>query len=88
MKIKRVDLWYPGIDGDDRTDDQPEAIEIGLVHVRAADTIRVTYDFDRDGYVISMKPTVDKGGWSEEVGDWEERAFVPAWNERPLGEGL
>ena len=38
-----VDLWYP------RTANPIKAVQVGLVDVRAADDIRIEYDFDRDG---------------------------------------
>jgi len=40
-----VDIWYPSQSG-------VKAIEIGLIDVRAADDIRVEYDYHRDGWVI------------------------------------
>jgi gentisate 1,2-dioxygenase len=68
-----ADLWYPG----------PEnctQVEVGLVHVRAADSILIRYDFNRDGYQILQ---ASKFSW--EAGDpvcdpdWQEVAFVQAW---------
>ena len=73
-KIKNVELWYPGVEGNFN------AIEIDLICVRASDGILVEYDFDRDGWVISQ-PTVLE--W--EVGDekcdpcYKEAAFVRSW---------
>ncbi len=69
-----IDLWYPRVDG------AVQHIEVGLVDVRAADSIRITYDFERDGYSIQQAsrfaficgdPTCDP--------DWQEVAFVEAW---------
>lgn len=54
-------------------------IEVGLCDVRASDGIRITYDFDRDGYVIEQ-PT--QMSWSvDERPDckWKEVAFVESW---------
>lgn len=79
-----VDLWYPNIKPDPRapprTPDHPIAIEVGLMHVRAADSIRVEYDFDRDGYSIQQ---ASKFHWDVDDKvqdqDWQEVAFVQAW---------
>lgn len=69
----RVDFWYP------RSQD-PKYIVVGLVDVRAADAIRVSYDFDRDGYVIEQASRFE---WpvEDKVCDqgWAEVAFVKAW---------
>jgi hypothetical protein len=81
-KVKHVDLEYPG------ASDNETHIRIGLLHVRAADDIRIHYDFERDGYVIEQASYF--GPW--EVGapadmDWQEVAFVKAWGrERPQQE--
>lgn len=78
---QHVRLWYPRSENLARTAAEPQAIEIDLFDVRAASRIRITYDFDRDGYVITMKPTRELGGVMEETGDWQEVAFVNAWLE-------
>jgi hypothetical protein len=70
-----VDLSYPEIYQDEKT-----TIEISMCHVRAADSIRISYDADRDGWVIEQAavfewpvddPVCDPG--------WAEVAFVEAW---------
>jgi hypothetical protein len=72
--VRLVTLSYPGSEGSDHT------IEVELEHVRAADSIRITYDFDRDGWAILQASTFE---W--EVGDtvmdedWQEVAFIEAW---------
>lgn len=70
----RVDLFYP------RNPDSAKAVEIGLMDVRAADSIKVSYDFDRDGWSIKQ---ASKFEWSSDDGecdsDWQEVAFVKAW---------
>lgn len=67
-EIHYVDLFYP-------RQNPGEKVVISLVDVRAADDLVVTYDFDRDGYVLTMNDT--------EVG------FVEAWAEDPgASEGL
>lgn len=69
-----VDLWYP------RSEGAVGKIQVGLVDVRAADSIRVSYDFDRDGWKIEQA-SVFEWDVGEEVFDqgWQEVAFVPAW---------
>lgn len=70
-----IDLWYPKADPANAT-----ALVIGLVDVRAADEIRVSYDFDRDGWKIEQASNFS---WEadDEVCDrgWMEVAFVKAW---------
>lgn len=56
-------------------------IEVGLSDVRASDGIKITYDFDRDGYVI-MQPyfeEVQRDGYTEEVTHWQEVGFFGSW---------
>lgn len=69
----KLDLWYPNIDT------RPvKAFEIGLTSVRAATDIRVEFDFERDGWVISRR--IEKEGPIEEgdePGRWDEAAFIP-----------
>jgi len=58
-------------------------IEVNQESVRASDGIRLTYDYDRDGWSI-MQPT--KLCWSgdDAVCDmgWTETAFVQSWHFR------
>ena len=77
--VLALDLWYPGLEG------HVDTIEIGLMDVRAADSIRIRYDFQRDGYAILQASTFE---WEADDtvcdGDWQEVAFVPAWQrEKP-----
>lgn len=83
LKTFCVDLWYPqcldqgGVSRFDR-------IEVGLIDTRVADSIQVSYDFERDGFVIKQ---ASRFSWLEdEIGpngecdsDWQEVAFVEAW---------
>lgn len=71
----RLDVWYP------RSEDSPiRSVVVGLMDVRAADDIRITYDFERDGWVISQ---ASRFAWdiNDKVcdPDWQEVAFVQAW---------
>ncbi|HYF35317.1 MAG TPA: hypothetical protein VD994_08525 [Prosthecobacter sp.] len=69
----KVDLWYP-------RSEPIKAIEVGLMDVRAADSLRIEYDFERDGYVIKQ---ASRFSWpaDDEVcdPDWQEVHFVKAW---------
>ena len=69
-----IDIWYP------RTDNPIKAIQVGLMDVRAADDIRIEYDFQRDGWVIKQAQVFEWGA-DDEVCDpqWKEVAFVEAW---------
>jgi hypothetical protein len=66
--------WYP------RTAGEPKVIEVGLVDTRAADGLRIEYDFTRDGWVIKQ---ASRFKWpdDDEVQDpdWQEVAFIKAW---------
>lgn len=72
--IPRIDLFCPQCDGN------ADTVEVGLCSVRAADSIRITYDFERDGYSVQQASTFS---WSiddrECDGDWQEVAFIQAW---------
>lgn len=70
-----ADLWYP------RSENRVKAIVVGLVDVRAADDIRVTYDFDRDGWKIEQASAFQWELDDPNCGnpDWQEVAFVKAW---------
>lgn len=56
-------------------------VEVGLCDVRAADSLRISYDFDRDGWVVEQaKYSV----WDEHDplphdAGWTEVAFCQAW---------
>jgi hypothetical protein len=70
-----VQLWYPRLEG------HAQEIEIELSDVRAADSVRVRYDFERDGWVILQASTFE---WSCDDpicdSDWQEVAFIKSWN--------
>jgi hypothetical protein len=76
-----VDLWYPRLPDDrERSPDHPAVLELGLSDVRAADSIRIEYDFARDGYSVKQG---SKFSWEADEdthdADWQEVAFVQAW---------
>lgn len=71
-----IDLWYP------RNETSPvKSLVIGLMDVRAADSIRVSYDFERDGWKIEQASTFEWEGDAAELcdPDWQEVALVEAW---------
>jgi hypothetical protein len=74
QKELNINLWYP------RSENNIKYIKVGLMDVRAADDIRISYDFDRDGYVIEQ---ASKFSWPiddpECDPNWQEVAFVQAW---------
>ena len=55
-------------------------INIDLIDVRASDGIRISYDFDRDGWVIEQ-PTVLSWDGDDKICDpkWREAAFIQSW---------
>lgn len=73
-----VDLWYPYPDSEGI-----KHVQVGMNAVRATDGIRVSYDFDRDGWVIHQPWPVDVqvGENAYRVDeDWREVAFVRSWS--------
>lgn len=62
-----------------------KAIQIGLSEVRAADDVRIEYDFARDGWSIKQ---ASKFCWKHGDPvcdmDWQEVAFVQAWAREDL----
>ena len=73
--IVEVALCYPRID-----DERITTIEIGLSDVRAADSIRVIYDFERDGWSV-LQASIFEWSTNDPIcdADWQEVAFVQAW---------
>jgi len=72
--VIHVDLAYP------RSDGEAKCVQVGLMDVRAADDIRISYDFERDGWVIQQASK--HGPWeADETPDegWTEVGFFKAW---------
>lgn len=81
--IKTIELEYP------RSEGNVNAIEIELMSVRAANSILVEFDFDRNGWKVSM---ATKNSWTEEEAaggcdpGYEEVAFINAWEKGDVDE--
>jgi hypothetical protein len=70
-----IDLWYPDV-----PDTRVRKFVIGLMDVRAADDIRVSYDKERDGWKIEQASKFEWDGDDEVCDpDWQEVSFVQAW---------
>lgn len=87
-RVVMVELSYPPHETQRHERPNPRVIEVGLMHVRAADNIRISYDFGRDGWVIEqawtevvcVPPSSEhRHGYDDHVDRWEEVAFVRAW---------
>lgn len=69
----QIDLFYP-------RNSQVKWLDVGLIDVRAADGIRIGYDFKRDGWTIQQASTFEWEGDDPICDpDWQEVAFVQAW---------
>lgn len=68
-----LDIWYPSVN-------EVKYLRVGLMCVRAADDIRISYDYERDGWKIEQ---ASRFGWhvNDPVcdEDWQEVSFVRAW---------
>jgi hypothetical protein len=75
---RQLNLWYP------RVAENPKFVELGLIDVRAADSICISYDFERDGWKIEQA-SVFEWAADDKVCDpgWKEVAFVQAWGLQP-----
>jgi hypothetical protein len=73
--IVHAEIMYP-------RSSKVDTIQIGLCDVRAADDIRIQYDFVRDGWVIYQSrdyhPHIEGNSYGLEE-EWFESAFLPAW---------
>ncbi|KQP94127.1 hypothetical protein ASF60_13565 [Methylobacterium sp. Leaf113] len=80
-----VELTYPNI-----TVDGCRHIHVNQESVRASDGIRLSYDYDRDGWSIEQQVMIDLGGCMDTPNpdEWVEVAFVRSWGlvREPNGE--
>lgn len=87
--VVRVEMDYPKATN-------INTVEVGVTAVRAVDNIRVHFDFDRDGWVITQPqrwhtPHPTEPNVFELQEEWVEAAFCPAWQfelEKSEGEKL
>ena len=77
QNVLHVELMYPQCGPEN---DRVDTVEVGLCDVRAADSIRITYDYDRDGWSVLQASIFEwEADDTEHDADWQEVAFVPAW---------
>ena len=62
-------------------------VEVHLCDVRAADGLRIHYDFERDGWSIEQASRFEWSGDEPMDHDWQEVAFVEAWGRERKQEG-
>lgn len=75
-----VEFFYPDYDN-------PPSLLVDLMTVRAAPPIKITYDFERDGWSITQAKCLYAAGTEETdnvlrpVGpeEWVEMAFIQSW---------
>lgn len=60
-----VDLWYP------RRENRYKSIRISLMDVRAANDIMISYDFDRDGWVVTSDLTDPRSSDEYTQEEWD-----------------
>ena len=79
-----VTLTYPPWDDASNKGGQCRYVVFDQEAVRASDGIRISYDYDRDGYKIEQA-TVFAWEVKDEVCDpgWVEVAFIQAWAKAP-----
>lgn len=56
-----------------------KAVEVELCDVRAADGLRITYDFERDGWCVQQAQVFQWDVGDEPDQKWKEVAFIEAW---------
>lgn len=74
-----VEFAYPKRRPDGMSMDE---VVVSLMHVRAAQDIHIRYDFERDGWAVTMAVTDGEYGAMTEDGDgflMQEVAFIGAW---------
>lgn len=79
-QVAGIDLYYP------RGDETITTIEVGMTDVRATDSLRIKYDFPRNGWAVYQPKTetvrtADPSVWRD-VDEWIEVAFLPSWRFR------
>lgn len=78
-----AELCYPTLEGNVAT------LEVGLNDVRSADSLLISYDFERDGWSIKQASRFE---WDADDDvcdpDWQEVAFVQSWARRVPGDDV
>ena len=73
-------IWYPRSEADGPGACAFTKVRVDLMDVRAADPLRVSYDFDRDGWRVEQQSVFE---WSEDAEkfdpEWVEVGFFKAW---------
>lgn len=73
---EHIDWMYPEI----YDKETQSTLLISLCHTRCADSIRIKYDSDRDGWLIEQASIFDWKVDDKECNmDWQEVAFIEAW---------
>lgn len=72
----QVDLCYSNVEPKKKI----QYVGVGILHVRASDGIRISYDYERDGYVVEQ-PTQLTWASDDEICDpkYKEVAFIESW---------
>jgi len=79
-RLLKVELIYP------TAGKNVNEIEIDLCCTRAADGIRISYDYERDGWVVKQASTFSwKADDKVMDEDWQEVAFIQAWGRKKPG---
>lgn len=70
-----VTLTYPDVQGK-----AIQCVVFDQESVRASDGIKISYDYDRDGYQIEQASRFAWGADDPDCDpDWQEVAFIPSW---------
>lgn len=71
-----VTLTYPNIAGPDAC----RYVEVDQESVRASDGVRLSYDYERDGWIVEQASRFE---WDADDAvmdpDWQEVAFIQSW---------
>lgn len=75
-----VELFYP------RSEGHPKFVEVGICDVRANDGVRLSYDFDEDGFRVEQPtaravflPDAGEAGEVHEPDAWTQVFFAQSW---------
>jgi hypothetical protein len=80
-----LELFYPPRDAvTEATRNKIHTIEVGLCDVRATDSIRIRFDFERSGWAIYQQVFWEdpEGGSVDDVDHWHEVSFIANWQQQ------